>query len=215
MANFGFRDLAVAEAYEPSWEEAKTSGVGADEVLAQAHAYPNLREAIADRTLVIGTSAGQRRSPEHERVTIEQARERIRPNDRVAVLFGSERTGLSNEELSYCHMIARINTVPGCPSMNLGQAVAICCYELSRGTIPVPGATRIKPANMRAMETLRERLYDVLRRAEYISGPPRPSDELKLRRLLWRLNISARDVATLSGMVAKLRWKLDTLEHRK
>ncbi len=215
MANFGFRDLAVADAYEPSWQEAKTSAIGAGDVLSRAQAYAAVREAIADRTLVIGTSSGQHRAPDQERITLEEARARIGANDRVALLFGSERTGLSNEELSYCHLLLRIPTSVDCPSMNLGQAVAVCCYELSRGVIPAPGAPRIRPAAVEAVEKLREEFQDVLVEAGYIAQPPRPSDALKLRRLLLRLRISARDVATLRGMVTQLRWKIREGQRRK
>jgi len=208
MANFGFHDLAVAEAYEPSWQEARTSGVGAGGVLAQARAYSSVREAVAGRTLVIGTSSGQRRAPEQERITLDEARARIAENDRVAILFGSEKTGLSNAELSHCHLVLRIPTSPECPSMNLGQAVAVCCYELSRGLVPAPGAPRARAAAAEAVEKLREELQHVLAQAGYVSDPARPSDAPKLRRLLLRLQIGARDVATLRGMVAQLRWKI-------
>lgn len=215
MANFGFRDLAVAEAYEPSWQEARTSGVGAGGVLARARAYASVREAVAGRTLVIGASSGQRRTPEQERVSLEEARARIAANDRVAILFGSEKTGLSNEELSYCHLVLRVPTSPECPSMNLGQAVAVCCYELSRGLTPAPAAPRAQRAAMEAVERLREELQEVLAEAGYIGDPPRPSDALKLRRLLLRSHLNARDVATLRGMVAQLRWKLTQMNAEK
>jgi tRNA/rRNA methyltransferase len=208
MANFGFRDLAVVQAYEPSWQEAQASAVGAGAVLKAARACSGILEAIADRTLVIGTSAGQRRAPRQERISLDEARTRITTAGKAAILFGSEKTGLSNEELSYCHALVRIPTSPRCPSMNLGQAVAVFCYELGRGSIPAPTPARVAPAAMEALEKLRQELQDALTSAGYISGPARPGDELKLRRLLLRMNISTRDVATLRGMVAQIRWKI-------
>lgn len=207
MANFGFDDLMLVEPYAPSWQEAK-SAVGAEALLKTARVVPAVAGAVEDRTLVIGTSSMQRRSGDFERVRLQELQARIRPGDKVALLFGSERTGLTNAEISHCHWMVRIPTVPGCPSMNLAQAVAVCCYELTRHSPTPRTAARPKPAPAGAIEKLREELDDVLRAADYIHAPGRPSDIVKLRRLLLRLNISSRDVATLRGMVAQLRWKL-------
>lgn len=208
MANFGFRDLAVVDAWEPSWEEARKPAMGGGRVLAGACLHESVAKAVAGRTLVIGTSSGWRRSLEIERTSLNDLATRIGPRDKVAVLFGSEKTGLSNDELSYCHIVTRVPTSPECSSMNLGQAVAVCCYQLSRGAVPVPGVPRTRAAPAEALEKLREEFQEVLIESGYIHRTDRPSDTLKLRRLLLRLNISARDVATLRGMVHQIAWKI-------
>ena len=145
MANFGFADLAVVQPYAPVWQETR-SAIGAEQIVQSARAVDDLRQALADRTLVVGTTAGSRRNLDRELISLADfpawlgKRPRLK---RAALLFGSEKTGLSNEHLSYCHALVRIPTTPACPSMNLGQAVAVCCYELARaGAAPGRGARR-------------------------------------------------------------------------
>src|SRR5277367_415052 len=143
MHDFGFSRLRVVNDYALPFETAR-SAVDASAVLAGANVCHSVAEAVADCTLVVGTTAVGERVLQHplhalpdaaERITRELAREG--GAGRIALLFGSEKTGLSNDELSHCHWLL---TIPmeeheeiRHPSMNLGQAVAVCLYELVRG----------------------------------------------------------------------------------
>ena len=142
MSNFGCTHLRLVNPYDPAYREA-VSAVGAAPVLANAEQFPTVAEAVADCTLVVGTTAAGRRELHHQLCTLEAAARIIlqqlarkpaaRPKkNRVALLFGSEKTGLSNEDLSHCHWLLRIPTRQEHRSMNLGQAVAVCLYELAR-----------------------------------------------------------------------------------
>ena len=132
MKNFGFTDLAVVTPYPPVWNEV-VSAVNAEDVLTNARVCESLDEAIADCNLVVGTT---------DRTRVEEKRTVYTPFDLsrelsvadydLALVFGSEKHGLTNEDLSRCHRVMNIPTKPNCPSMNLGQAVAVCCYELIR-----------------------------------------------------------------------------------
>ncbi len=211
MANFGFRDLVVVDPYEPVWREAR-SAVGAEAVLAAARAVHTLAEAVADRTLVAGTTSAKRRKLRAESAAellpLPELSTRVPKSAKVALLFGPEKHGLTNEHLSFCHLLVRIPTGAECPSMNVAQAVAVCCYELSRA--PASRQTRKGPksATMWEMEKLRTELEEILRAAGYYPSAVRPSDSVKLRQLLLRLNPGTRDIAALRGMIAQLRWKL-------
>ena len=134
MSNFGFRHLRVVRPYEPAFREAR-SAVGASALLAKAGEFKTVAEAIADCSLVVGTTAVGKRTLQHDLRRLEDGarliRKRLKSN-RVALLFGSEKTGLSNEDLSHCHWLIRIPTREQNISMNLGQAVAVCLYELIR-----------------------------------------------------------------------------------
>ena len=145
MANFGFRDLVVVEPHAPVWRETR-SAVGAEEIVKSARAVSELREAIAGSTAVIGTTSGSRRNLDRDLIPLAELRKWVKRRPRLkraALLFGSEKTGLSNDALSYCHALVRVPTFPECPSMNLGQAVAVCCYELARaGAAPGRGSRR-------------------------------------------------------------------------
>src|SRR6267142_1639500 len=134
MSNFGFSNLRVVNPYEVSFREAR-SAVGAAELLAHAREFQSVAEAVADCSLVVGTTASGSRELRHPLRRLEQGvglvRKRLSSSG-VALLFGSEKRGLSNEDLSHCHWLMRIPTREQHRSMNLGQAVAICLYELVR-----------------------------------------------------------------------------------
>jgi TrmH family RNA methyltransferase len=135
MSNFGAMELRAVRPYEKAWREAK-SAVGAGELLARAKEFASLAEAVADCSLVVGTTAVGNREMKHPLRGLEEGARLIgkrMETGRVAVLFGSEKWGLSNEDLSYCHWLMRIPTRVEHRSMNLGQAAAVVMYELGRG----------------------------------------------------------------------------------
>ncbi|HMF91443.1 MAG TPA: RNA methyltransferase, partial [Candidatus Angelobacter sp.] len=124
MSNFGFHDLRLVNPFEASFREAR-SAVGASAVLAKAREYLSVAEAIADCSLVIGTTAAARRELQHplrHLGEVETARlvRKQAARGRVALLFGSEKRGLSNEDFSHCHWLLRIPTRQEHGSMNLG-----------------------------------------------------------------------------------------------
>src|SRR5690348_16167993 len=122
MANFGHSDLVVLETYEPVWQVMR-SAPEAEAVDLGAKAVATWDEAVADSTLVIGTSSLHRRHVKHavlELPNLHRYLTAFPACERVTLVFGSERSGLSNEELSRCRAILRIPTQSGSPSMNLG-----------------------------------------------------------------------------------------------
>src|SRR5271163_1677753 len=141
MSNFGVRRLRVVNPYDAAFREAR-SAVGAAGLLAKAEKYDGVAEAVADCKLVVGTTvAGPGRDLQHPLFRLEAGARTIKQQLKtgaVALLFGSERYGLSNEELSHCHWLMRIPTREAHGSMNLGQAVAVCLYELVRGGKGLP-----------------------------------------------------------------------------
>jgi len=130
--------LRVVNPYEAAWREAK-SAVGAADLLARAEECVAVAEAVADCSLVVGTTAVGNRELRQPLWSLPEAgpaiRERLKTGN-VALLFGSEKWGLSNESLSYCHWLLRIPTREEHRSMNLGQAVAVCLYELGGALAP-------------------------------------------------------------------------------
>lgn len=218
MANFGIRDLVAVEPYGPSWQETR-SAVGAEEVVRSARAVDKLSDAIGDTTLVIGTTVGARRTLDRDLIPLPELPAWLRANapkrGRGALLFGSEKHGLSNEQLSHCHAILRIPTAPETPSMNLGQAVAVCCYELARARAvrERPPASRVflsDPANAQSIEHVFDRAVRVLDDVGYLEPKSRPATLIKLRRLLLDLRLTNNDVKILGGVLAQIEWKLGT-----
>lgn len=218
MSNFGYSDLRLVRPYDPSFREAK-SAVGASAVLAGAREYPTVAEAVADCNLVIGTTAAARREVQHplrhlgENATVALVRKGL-GRGRVALLFGSEKRGLSNEDFSHCHWLLRIPTREEHGSMNLGQAVAVCLYELacSRRT-SFPRGRKLeretaKPATSVELERLTTLLLESLKESGYLDREPSVTADDKVRRMVRRLGLSTTDAATLLGMLRQMVWKM-------
>jgi len=208
LTNFGFTQLRVVNPYTVAFRTAK-SAVGASAVLKRAQQYSSVAEAIADCSLVVGTTAVRDRKLEHQVRTLQQAaplvRRRMRTG-RVALLFGSEKRGLSNQDFSYCHWLLQITTHPEQPSMNLGQAVAVSLYEISRSSKSALVSEGQPPATAAELDRLAGSFLDALRTSGYATKGGQ--DEEVLRRLVRRLKLSGADTQLLLGMLRQMRWKM-------
>jgi TrmH family RNA methyltransferase len=219
MSNFGFSCLRVVKPYEAGFREAR-SAVGASETLIRAEQYESVAEAVADCSLVVGTTSVGRRELQQPVERLDAGAALIREQlalGRVALLFGSEKIGLRNEDLSHCHWLMRIPTREAHRSMNLGQAVAVCLYELARGGSVAIGAgkppVQKRRAPSRDIERLTMLLVDALQASGYLDARSAASDQ-KVRRLVRRLNLDAGDAEVLLGMVRQMLWKLEPRNSR-
>lgn len=219
MSNFGFLHLRVVNPFELAFREAR-SGVGAAPVLAEAEEFKSLTEAVADCSLVVGTSALGRRDPQLFVRNLQQGGRLIRKHlgrGHVALLFGSEKRGLSNDDLSHCHWLLRVPTREEHRSMNLGQAVAVCLYELARDGESIAAREEAALATAGDLERLTSLLLAALRASGYLKPEgdsarklPSAATEEKVRRLIRRMNLSAPDAELLLGMVRQILWKIKT-----
>ena len=212
MSNFGFRHLRVVSPYEVAFREAR-SAVGAAALLSNAEEYTSVAEAVADCTLVVGTTAVGQRDLQHPLRRLEYGARIMRKqlgSSRVALLFGSERVGLSNQNLSHCHWLLRIPTHEANISMNLGQAVAVCLYELVRnGGTGVHQPQNPKPATAAEVERVTMLLLDALHASGYLKPRRAVSTEENVRRLVRRLHLSTRDVEFWLGILRQIIWKME------
>jgi TrmH family RNA methyltransferase len=218
MSNFGFFHLRVVNPYELAFREAR-SAVGAEPLLSQAEEFKTVAEAVEDCTLVVGTTAVGHRQLQHPVRRLDQAARLLRKHlsgNRVALLFGSEKRGLSNEDLSHCHWLLRIPTREEHRSMNLGQAVAVCLYELARDHKAPSKPEKHLPPTAADLERLTALLLDALRSSGYVKAAPGSSQkrrsaaptEEKIRRLVRRLRLSAADAELTLGILRQIFWKL-------
>jgi len=210
MINFGFSRLRVVNPYQLAFREAR-SAVGAANVLRTAQQFPSLAEAVADCQLVIGTTAARNRHLRQPLRALPEAARSIRGrlgSSRVALLFGPEKRGLSNEDLSHCDWLLRIPTSAEHGSMNLGQAVAVCLYDLVRTRDIQPRRERIEPASAGEVEAMTRRLFEALRLSGYVNPQSAASAEAKLRRMVHRLRIPASDAETWFGIFRQILWKV-------
>ena len=209
MSNFGFSHLRVVQPYEPAFREAR-SAIGASAVLDTAEEHVNVSAAIADCSLVVGTTAVGHRDLQHPLHRLEQGAKRIRKQlatGRVALLFGSEKVGLSNEDLTHCHCLMRIPTREEHGSMNIGQAVAVCLYELVRDS-NAEAPARALSARAGDLERFTTMLLDIAHASGYVKPRSAAAAEMKLRRLVRRLNLPAEDAEVWLGILRQTLWKL-------
>ena len=213
MSNGGALRLRVVNPYEKAFREAR-SAVGASSLLAEAEEFDEVGQAVADCALVVGTTAADERDLQHRLLKLSDGARTIKRQlqaAKVALLFGSERYGLSNQELSHCHWVMRIPTREEHGSMNLGQAAAVCLYELVRGRKTAAAKVTVKDvrtaANSGEIERLTQVLLKVLQDTGYIKPRAVAADE-KLRRLIRRLHLNPNDADVLLGMMRQVAWKL-------
>lgn len=217
MSNFGFVRLRVVNPYQVAFREAR-SAVGASALLANAEEYKSVAEAVADCDLVVGTTAVRHRGLQHPLRELESGARLIRnrlTSSRVALLFGSEKVGLSNLDLSHCNWLMHIPTSKEHISMNLGQAVAVCLYELVRHTNSARRpAERQEIAKASELERITVVLLDVLDASDYLNPPAAATAEERARRLVRRLKLNPADAAVWLGMLRQILWKLRSREGR-
>ncbi len=210
MSNFGFFRLRVVNPYDVAFREAR-SAVGASGLLGNAEEYKSLAEAVADCTLVVGTTAVRHRELQHPLKRLDHGARVIRKHfgsGRVALLFGTEKFGLATKDLSHCHWLLRIPTREEHISMNLGQAVAVCLYELSRDSKATQQTEKLKRANAGEVERITTVLLDSLRGSGYVNPRAEASTEDKVRRLVRRLSLQAGDADLWLGMLRQMLWKI-------
>jgi TrmH family RNA methyltransferase len=214
MSNFGALRLRVVRPFDLAFREARSAVGPAAEVLAHAEEFDSLADAVADCGLVVGTTAVQHREPlQPLRRLMEGAAEiqRELTQANVAIVFGSEKTGLSNSDLAHCHWLMHIPTRGEHLSMNLGQAVAVTLYELLRDSRPLPPAESESLATAAELERVTSVLLESLEVSGYATPATLAATEEKTRRLVRRLNLSASDAELLLGMLRQVVWKLKHL----
>jgi tRNA/rRNA methyltransferase len=227
MANFGFAQLSVVAPYAPHWREAR-SAIGAPELLQNAREATTLGEAVAHCTLVLGTGTLTHRKPEQEVVPVPALppliQQELKRGGRVALVFGPEKHGLTREDLSWCNLLVEIPTDPRQPSMNLGQAVAVCLYELSTRAFPsqagtpaaAPSASEQSPAAPSgSLDLLAGVIEETMLTAGYSPRSMQPANRHDLRLLLRRLSPTVRDTRRILGLFRRILWRLQQSTQRK
>jgi TrmH family RNA methyltransferase len=217
MANFGCVRLRVVNPYEVAFREAR-SAVKAAPLLASAEEFTTVAAAVADCALVVGTTSVGHRELQHPLRRLESGarlmRKAVGP---IALLFGSEKFGLSNEDMSHCHWLMRIPTREEHISMNLGQAVAVCLYELIRDPKKTAAFERLPekliPANAGEVERFTNILTQALSLSGFLDRRTVADADDRVRRLVRRLKLPQRDADMWTGIMRQIVWKLNHPNH--
>jgi tRNA/rRNA methyltransferase len=209
MKNMGFNRLILVDGCSPLHGNAYKLASGAEDILERAEEFITLREAVSEMRRVAGMTsrAGKERTP---LLTPRALVEKLIPislKNSIGLVFGSEREGLTNEELSLCNFYVRIPSTDSFPSLNLAQAVMIVCYELFQSSTTIQ-----KETGPLASSDLLERMFDHMERTLMDIGfldaghPKRIMGVL--RRLFGRSQMEEREVQILQGIWSKVDWYL-------
>lgn len=215
MSNFGFSDLRlVMSDYRAPLEEAR-SAINAESVLHAAREFSSVGDAIADCTMSYATTAVGDRDLQQPVDVLREASRNVAlhlahvANGRIAILFGSEKHGLSNESISHCHRILTIPMHTYGTSMNLGQTAAVCMYELVRECLDMPRISgEFAPATAEQLQVLDRILEEAVEESEYPGRFPGRGTPMQLREYTRRLSIPSSDVPVWIGFLRQFLWKM-------
>ncbi|NQU38498.1 MAG: RNA methyltransferase [Lentisphaerae bacterium] len=218
MSNTGITDLVIADPRPLNMLEARMMACHADPILQARQTSDTLAEAVADCGLVIGTSARRGLYRQHAQTPREWTPTILEAcaTGKVALVFGREDKGLSNEELALCTHIVQIPTTDESMSINLAQAVMICCYELfvASGSYESP-----EEKSGEAPSELRERMFGLWREMMLDVGfmEPDKADHMMmgLRRILGRGVHTLDDVKIMMGIARQAQWASGASEKRQ
>ncbi|HUL94653.1 MAG TPA: RNA methyltransferase [Usitatibacter sp.] len=211
MKTMGFADLRLVAPQRELGPEARALASGALDVLEGARTYPGLEEALADAGLAVGFSA-RTRDLSHPALALREAAGAILAaarSQRVALVFGNETFGLTNEELGRCQMLCVIPANPRYSSLNLAAAVQVACYELAtaQASHPVPAGPAHEAATVEEVEALFEHWQAAMVESGFLD-PKRPKRLMeRLRRLMGRARPERSEVKFLRGMLAAFQEK--------
>jgi tRNA (cytidine32/uridine32-2'-O)-methyltransferase len=216
MKTMGFEKLVLVAPERFPHSEADALAAGAGDVLANAGVVPDLRAALGDCRLVIGTSARRRGVPMPELSPREAALQLMRAcaaGDEVALVFGRERTGLENDELQLCHASVLIPTNPDYSSLNLGAAVQVLAYELRLAGLeahaddaPADAAGESDPPATHAeLERYFDHLAQLLDEIDFHKGREPAVVNARLRRLFLRARPDQKELRILRGIFSDVQ----------
>jgi tRNA (cytidine32/uridine32-2'-O)-methyltransferase len=211
MKTMGLKHLWLVSPGRYPDPQAEWRAAGALDVLDAAVVVDSLDAAIADCTMVIGTSTRARRIP-WPLLTAHEIGRHIRqesPQRPLAILFGRETSGLTNDELQRCHLHLQIPANPEYPSLNVAMAVQVVCYELYQAQLdPANEAAAVwdrAPATVAAVDGLLAHLETVLTRVEFIDRANPGQVMARMRRLFTRIRPDDTEIAMLRGALTEIQ----------
>ncbi len=209
MKNMGLNRLILVDGCSPLHMNAYRLASGAEDILERAEEFSTLREAISEMGCVVGTTSrsGKERSP---LLTPKALLKRLIPlsaKNSIGLVFGSEREGLTNEELALCHLYVRIPSSESFPSLNLAQAVMVLCYELFQSSMTIQKHS-IQLAKAEQLERMFEHMERTLLNIGFLDAKNPKRIMRVLRRLLGRSEMEEREVQILQGIWSKMDWHI-------
>ncbi len=201
MKNMGLKRLIIVRGSSPLHPHAYKLASGAEDILERSEEFLNLNEAISEMRYLVGMTSreGKERSP---LLTPEALAKKLIPisaKNSIGLVFGSEREGLTNEELSLCHLYVKIPSIESFPSLNLAQAVMVICYELFRASIKTQ--REFGPfAQVEQLEKMFEHMENTLIHIGFLDVHHPKRIMRVLRKIFGRSQMDEREVRILQGI---------------
>lgn len=215
MKTMGINDLALVKPEGFPSAEATSRASGADDLLFNADVCSNIDEAISDSKLVIGTTARKRHLdiPVIDARTAAELLIKESKVNKVALVFGKERYGMTNEEVERCHYLVRLPTVESFSSLNLASAVQVLAYECRMAELnqqQKPNDIVIEDDYVDAgkMESFYQHYFDVMEKALYLRKEGHESIKTKIRIMYNRIRPKKHEIDILRGFLSKLEKKI-------
>ena len=209
MKNMGLNRLIVVDGSSPLHQDAYKLASGAEDILERAEEFPTLREAISEMGFVVGMTSrtGKERSPLLTPKNLAEKLISISGENSIGLVFGSEKEGLTSEELSLCHLYVRIPSADSFPSLNLAQAVMVLCYELFQSSTMIQKETG-PLASSDHLERMFEHMERTLVAIEFLDAKQPERIMRVLRKIFGRSQMDEREVQILQGIWSKMDWHL-------
>jgi len=208
MKNVDAGELAIVGQARTRSFWARAMAVHGREILSDAKCYNTIREAIADCTLVVGTTCRSGLYRKHSQTPRQLATSIVAAaqTGKVALLFGPEDHGLSNKDLEHCQLLLTIPTHPDYPSLNVAQAAVICLYEIYLTSLTNQQDTEIKRAEAEQIERLFDIMRNSLLKIGFLDSENPEHMLLAFRRIFGRAGLEEKDVRILTGMFRQIEW---------
>jgi tRNA/rRNA methyltransferase len=205
MKNMGLSRLIVVNGCSPLHPNAYKLASGAEDILERAEEFFTLREAISEMGCVVGTTSrgGKER---HPLLTPETLAKKLIPlslKNSIGLVFGSEKEGLTSDELFLCHLYVRIPSMESFPSLNLAQAVMVVCYELFQASLEIPKQP-IQLAQAEQLERMFEHMEKTLIQIGFLDSNHPKRIIRVLRKLFGRSQMDEREVQILQGIWSQM-----------
>ena len=211
MKNTGLTDLAIVGKARAGSFWARAMAVHGRDILSQARCFNSIREAVADCSLVIGTTCRSGLYRKHSQSPREVAPDIVAAarTGKVALVFGPEDHGLSNKDLEHCQLLITIPIRPDYPSLNVAQAVVICLYEIYLASLERVAESNVQRASAESVERLFDRMRTSLLKIGFLDSENPEHMLLAFRRILGRAGLEDKDVRIFTGLFRQIEWYAD------
>ncbi len=216
LKTMGFSRMRLVNPRHPRAPEARWMAHASQDILEKAQIFPDLKSALADVHFAVATTQREREFhfPFYTPKQLAQKMASFVADHQIALVFGREQSGLTNEEIAYCHAVSTIPAAVTHPSLNLAQAVMVYAYELFNFSMEAEKTYAWRLASQPEVTALYERLRSSLQRVGFQPMDDWDSFMMRFKRMFGRLPPEVRDVRLMHKIIHAFDTYIDALEQK-